>query len=116
MNNYYHLPIYKEAYGVLLDIFKRVQKLDREYKHTIGERLKEECLDIIKNIYLASKSSKMRKKYYLKQILDSIVHLKVLLRILKDLGAISIDNHVALVQKMENLSKQATGWYNARVV
>jgi len=56
MNNYYHLPIYKEMYGLLLDVFKRVEKLDRAYKYTIGERLKNECLGILKNIYQASRT------------------------------------------------------------
>ena len=62
---YYHLPIYKEMYGLLLDVFRRVEKLDRAYKHTIGERLKNECLDILKNIYNASREKRDVKKEFL---------------------------------------------------
>jgi hypothetical protein len=116
-NNYYHLPIYKEMYGLLLDVFKRVEKLDREYKHTIGERLKNECLDILKNIYQASRTKRDtdKKSVYLNEILDSIVQLKVLFRILKDLGIISTKNHVSFQEKIESVSKQATGWSSAGV-
>lgn len=116
-SNYYHLPIYKEMYGLLLDVFRRVEKLDRSYRHTIGERLKNECLDILKNIYRASRAKRDRdkKRLYLNEILDSIVHIKVLFRILKDLGAISTKNHVGFQEKIESVSKQATGWINAGV-
>ena len=59
--------------GMYLDVFKRVEKLDREYKHTIGERLKNECLDILKNIYLASRAKRdtHKKNVYLNEILDT---------------------------------------------
>jgi hypothetical protein len=103
-------------YGLLLDIFRRVEKLDRSHKYTIGERLKNECLDILKNIYQASRArDDMTKKIYLNEILDSIIHIKVLLRILKDLGAMSTKNYASFQEKIESVSKQATGWSNAGV-
>lgn len=103
--------------GMYLDVFKRVEKLDREYKHTIGERLKNECLDILKNIYQASRAKRdtHKKNVYLNEILDSIVHLKVLFRILKDLGVMSTKNYAPFQEKIESVSKQATGWVNAGV-
>jgi hypothetical protein len=115
MSNYYHLPIYKEAYGLLMYIFKAVKEFDREYKHTVGERLKNECLDIMKNIYQASRAEKEHKLKCISDILDSVVHIKILLRVVKDLGVISLKRHVVLIEKVESLSKQATGWYSARV-
>jgi len=40
---------------------------------------------------------------------------KVLLRILKDLGAMSAKNYASFQEKIESVSKQATGWSNAGV-
>jgi len=113
----YHLPIYKEMYGLLLNIFKRVEKMDRSHKYTIGERLKNECLDSLKNIYQASRvrDDMTKRRSYLSEILDSIVHIKVLLRVLKDLGAMSAKSYASFQEKIESVSKQATGWYNAGV-
>jgi hypothetical protein len=115
MNNYYHLPIYKDAYVLLLNIFGVVKKFDREYKHTIGERLKNECLDIMKNIYQASRNKGSKRLLHINEILDSVVHLKILIRIVKDLKVISMKIYVGLSEKIESLSKQASGWYNAGV-
>ena len=118
MSNYYHLPIYKEAYGLLLDIFRRVDKLAKGYRYTIGERLKNECLDILKHIYLASdvgQAMPKERSAYIALILQSVTHMKVLLRVLKDLGEMSVKNYTVFSQKVESLSKQATGWYNASV-
>jgi len=115
MSNYYHLPIYKEAYGLLIDLFRVVKSFDREYKHTVGERLKNECLDIMKNIYQASRAEKEHKLKYISEILDSVVHIKILLRVVKDLGVISLKKYTVVIEKTESLSKQATGWYGARV-
>jgi hypothetical protein len=105
-------------YGLLLDIFKRVDKLDRGLRYTVGERLKNESLDILKNIYQASRNGSdiAQFKKCLNDILDSIIHIKVLLRVLKDLGVMGVKNYVEFHNKIEKVSKQATGWYNARVL
>lgn len=37
MTTYYNLPVYKQSYDLLLDIFKLTKEFNREYKYTIGE-------------------------------------------------------------------------------
>ena len=55
---YTALPVYKVAYDLLIEIFKRTKLFSREYKYTIGERLKNESLELIINIYKANKAQK----------------------------------------------------------
>ena len=37
---YFNLPVYKESYELLLMIFQNSSKLPKNYKYTLGERLK----------------------------------------------------------------------------
>jgi hypothetical protein len=39
---YDELPVFKAAYDLLLDIYRFSAKLTREYKYTLGEKLKNE--------------------------------------------------------------------------
>lgn len=54
---YYNLPVYKESYDLLLQVFKLVKKTAREYKFTLGERLKNEVTDLLVTIFEASKTA-----------------------------------------------------------
>ena len=72
----------------------------------------------MKHIYLASdvgQAMLKERSAYIALILQSVTHMKVLLRVLKDLGEMSVKNYTVFSQKVESLSKQATGWYNASV-
>jgi hypothetical protein len=51
-----NLPVYKLGYDFLLEIYKRTKTFSREYKFTIGEKMKQESLDLLINIYKANKS------------------------------------------------------------
>ncbi len=54
MAAYNELPVYKAAYDLLLEIFKFSANLKREYKFTLGEKLKNEVTDLLTNIYKAN--------------------------------------------------------------
>ena len=42
MAQYQHLPIYKLTYDILLRIMQVTKDFPREYKYTLGQKLKEE--------------------------------------------------------------------------
>ena len=54
MSLHYDLPVYKASYDLLLEIFKFTKDFSKEYKYTIGEKLKNETIDLITNIYRAN--------------------------------------------------------------
>jgi hypothetical protein len=43
---YDELPVFKAAYDLLLDIYRFSATLTREYKYTLGEKLKNETLEM----------------------------------------------------------------------
>ncbi len=110
MVTYYNLPVYKQSYDLLLDIFKLTKEFNREYKYTIGEELKNETTAMIINIYRANRSDSKVK--YIATARENIEVIRLLVRLLKDLKQISVAKIAKLNLAIEELSKQLTAWGN----
>lgn len=44
---YEHLPIYKQTYDQLLRIMTATKNFPREYKYTLGQKLKDEVIELV---------------------------------------------------------------------
>lgn len=108
MATYDNLPVYKASYNLLVEIFQFSKNFNKEYKYTVGEKLKNETLEMIMNIYRAN--SRKYKKYLLQTARENIEVIRLLLRLVKDLKQINLNKFVAINEKIENVSKQLTGW------
>ena len=107
---YTSLPVYKVAYELLIEIFKRTGCFGREYKYTLGERLKNDSLDLISNIYRANKSEKHNRVRFIADARDNVESIRLLLRITRDLNVIGNKPFIFLNGKVENVSVQLAGW------
>ena len=107
---YFELPVYKLAYDLLLAIYERTKLFIREHKYTLGEKLKNETLELLINIYKANKSKQATRLQYIDSARQNIEVVRLLLRVAKDLKIIGIKGHVALNVQVEELSKQLTSW------
>ncbi len=110
MTTYYNLPVYKQSYDLLLEIFKLTKEFNREYKYTIGEELKKETTAMIINIYRANRSN--NKIDHIDNARENIEVIRLLIRLLKDLKQIQVARIARLNLSIEELSKQLTGWGN----
>jgi hypothetical protein len=107
---YTALPVYKIAYDLLIEIFKRTKLFAREHKYTIGERLKNESLEMIINIYKANKSGKQSRLTYIAKARENIETIRLLLRLTRDLQIVGNKPFVFLNGKVEEVSVQLVGW------
>ena len=53
MATYDYLPVYKVSYDLLVELFRFTKDFTREYKFTLGESIKNEVIEMIRNIYPA---------------------------------------------------------------
>ncbi|MBI5218130.1 MAG: four helix bundle protein [Bacteroidia bacterium] len=60
MATYDNLPVYKASYDLLVEIFQFVKNFSKEYKYTVGEKLKNETLEMIMNIFRANSKGEYR--------------------------------------------------------
>jgi len=111
---YYDLPVYRDTYQLILKVFEFTKDFAKEYKHTLGQDMKRDALQLVRNIYRANKSKD--KKAHLEAFLDDFELLKLEIRLCTDMKVLSVKKQVVLAELMESISKQITGWRNASSV
>jgi len=108
MADYYHLDVYKSSYKLLLEIYKNTRNLNREYKYTTGEKIKERAFAILIGIAKANRSK--NKVIPLDKVLDDVEYLRLSLRLLRDLGVLSEKKFVNLIVLSEDVLSQVERW------
>lgn len=112
MSLYDELPVFKASYDLLLDIFQFTANFKREYKYTVGEKLKNETLALILLVYRANSSKE--KVEIIQHAREQIELIRLLIRLLKDLKQISLKSFVRINEQIENVSKQLSGWQKSQ--
>lgn len=111
------LSVYKIGYDFLLEIYHRTKGFPREYKFSLGEKMKQASLDLLIDVYKANKSRKEARITHIENARQSVETLRLLLRISKDLQLLSAKGFASLSMMIQDLSKQLTAWqkYMTRV-
>lgn len=112
MSTYSSLSVYKASYDLLLQLIVSTGNLKREYKFTIGENIKKEGMEMVKNIYRANSS--VAKKQLIQSARENIEMIRLNLRILQDLKQINLEKFVFLNQRIEIVSKQFIAWQKSQ--
>lgn len=108
MTTYDYLPVYKVSYDLLVELFRFTKGFTREYKFTLGESIKNEVIEMIRNIYRANSS--YTKEKIIQSARENIETIRLYLRLLKDLKQVNLEKFVYLNEKIESVSKQLTAW------
>jgi hypothetical protein len=108
MAKYEHLPLFKKAYDFNLYFAKLSKGLPKDFKYGLATEVRELSLSIIDNIILANNS--LEKSEFLKKILVVIERIKIKVRLLKDLNAISLKSYKFIFEKLVDISKQTNAW------
>ncbi|MEI6435980.1 MAG: four helix bundle protein [Bacteroidota bacterium] len=112
MGLHQELPVYKASYDLLVEIFRFTKEFSKEYKYTVGESLKKETIELLTLIYRAN--SKTDKFATLQDARERIEVIRLFIRLMKDLQQISLKRFVQVNQKVEDVSKQLTGWQKSQ--
>jgi len=107
---YYDLPVFQDTYQLTLKVFQLTKHFSREYKFTLGQDMKRDCISLVRSIYRANKSKS--KVEYLEQFLDEFEVLKLEIRLCFDLNLIPVKQQSELAYQMDVIGKQITGWRN----
>ena len=108
MGQYTDLPIYRTSYELLKEVNFRIKTFPRDFKFTLGTQLRNECVDMILNIYRANSS--YDKVPYIDQILERVQLIKLILRLCRDMNFISTKVFSGISELILSVSKQSTGW------
>ena len=108
MAAYNELPVFKASYDLLLYLYRFTGTLSREYKFSLGEKIKVETTDLLMNIYRANRV--FDKNEYLVNARENLEADRLYIRILHDLKQIGMKKYVTINQMMEGVSRQLAGW------
>ena len=108
MAQYHHLPIYKLTYDLLLRSMQVTKNFPREYKYTLGQKLKDEIIELVVMIYKANSAEK--KGEYIERILERVQVVQLLIRLSHDLRILPRKAYADLAEKTDSLARQAQGW------
>jgi hypothetical protein len=115
MATYDNLPVYKQTYDLLLQLFRVCQNMERDYKFTLGENLKKEVITLIINVYRANCRENKEKLLLLQGGRENVEVVRLLLRLLQDLKQIGLNEFISANEKLESVSKQMAAWANSLV-
>ncbi len=106
---YDQLPVFKEAYDLTLQVYLSSQTMKREYKYTLGEKLKDEVGELQLAIYRAS--TRADKLPHIIQARETLESIRLKIRLMRDLKQLPMNNMARLVAGVESVSKQLTNWH-----
>jgi len=108
---YSELPVFGDVYRLTLRVFTLTQGFSREFKYTLGQEMKRDCLVLLRSIYRINRSRE--RVPLLEAFLDDFELLKLEVRLCADLKLISLGQQAELVEIMGSIGRQITGWRNA---
>ena len=113
MAQYQDLPVFRDVYRLTLSVHQLTQSFSREFKFTLGQDMKRDCLGLLRSIYRVNRSRD--KAPLLDAFLDDFELLKLEVRLCADLKLFSLKQQAELIELMDTIAKQITGWRNANL-
>ena|SRR5438067_324906 len=108
MARFQHLPIYKLTYDILLRTMTATRNFPREYKYTLGQKLKEELIELVVLIFRAN--SAIGKEQHIASIVERVQAIQLMMRLAHDMKIMPRSHYAALAEMTDNLARQAQGW------
>jgi hypothetical protein len=105
---HHQLPIYKLAYDLLSVTTDITRNIPRDFKRLIGEKIREECVQILVLIFRANVAR--NKTPHIEDLLERLQVVELLLRLSKDKRFISTKQYARAIEITDGIGRQATGW------
>ena len=102
------LPIYKSAYDLLSITTEITRNIPRDFKRLIGEKVREECVEILVLIFKANVAT--HKTPYIETLLERLQVIELLLRLSRDKRFISTKQYSRAIDVTDSIGKQSSGW------
>ena len=104
------LKVYRATYVFIRELYKAIQKLPKSLRYNLGSQTMDTALKMMKLIVVANGSQQKQK--ILKQLMLELDQLWVQLRLLYDLKGISKGEFKVYSERLSEISKQISGWFN----
>lgn len=102
------LPIYKVSYDLLQLCAALIRNMPRDFRLSVGGKLRDECVELLVLIYRANSSQD--KVPHLALLLERLQVTELCLRLCRDMRFISQGQYATAIALTDKVGKQANGW------
>lgn len=102
------LPIYKVAYDLLTHVVQITRSIPRDFKKSIGDKIRDECVEVTVLIFRANVARD--KTPHLQKLIERLQVAELLLRLSRDLRLIATKQYADAIALTQSIGKQATKW------
>jgi len=102
------LPAIQKAYDLAKEVLTRVAKFPRDHKFTLGDRIANNALSVLELLIQAAYTKGKAKP--LNEANIRLEQLRMLLRLSRELGALSNNSYEHVMGIVVDLGKQVGGW------
>ena len=108
---HHQLPIYRLAYDLLSMAVEVTRNIPRDFKRLLGEKVREECVEILVLIFRANTAR--NKVPHIEELQERLQVVELLLRLCRDKRFISTGQYARAVEITDKIGRQSTGWKRA---
>jgi hypothetical protein len=90
-------------------VTRKTKDFPRDFKYSLGDKLRNECIELVIFIYKANTLRQQRKEH-LQQILERVQVIELMLRLSRDLRLFNVAAFSEIVLLTDSLARQAQGW------
>lgn len=101
-------PLLSDVYDLTLDLYRLVPSFPKAQRFVLGQRIEHASLDVLFGIDAAN--DKAARSASLARASRALDELRLLVRLAKDLGFVSLDRHEGLAIRFDGLGRQLGGW------
>ena len=102
------LTIHKTAYDLFDAVMDLVKNMPRDFKVSIGGKLRDECIEIIVLIFRANTARE--KEQHILSLIERLQVIDLMLRLSRDKRLIATRQYAMAIQLTGSIGKQANGW------
>ena len=105
------IPLYIASYKLLIFLVEAEKNIQKSIKYSVGQSIKEEAVELIKNIARANAVSDNKERYkWIEMAQSNIDTIIILQRIVFELKSISLKKYSEVSEMVEDISRQLSGW------
>ena len=104
-----NVRVYKDAFDLLLFVYRTTATMRREYRFTLAEEMKRALQQLLTSIYEAKKTTPRSR--FIMEAMHWCYEAKVLYRLMDELHLLRDWQCVTYIKQLSSISKQLTNWF-----
>jgi len=104
------IPILKKSYDLYKEFYKLRLVVPKQDRYILWQKCESTLITVLEGILLASQQSRIEKLSTLEKTSVKLNFLKVCVRLMKDVKAISPKTYILIEAELDEIGKMLGGW------